>query len=94
MRWVGHVANMGEERKGYIQDFGGKQAHITHYALQALCLGPMTFLGPNEGMEGRKNKNKGVNICKNQYKIKQDLKNTFFQTPKFHYKPTCEMGSV
>jgi hypothetical protein len=24
----------------------------------------------------------------------QDFKNIFFQKPKFHYKPTCEVGSV
>jgi hypothetical protein len=24
----------------------------------------------------------------------QDFKNTFFQKPKFHYKPTSKVGSV
>jgi hypothetical protein len=42
-----------------------------------------------EGMEGRKNKN----LEKLILNTIQDFKNTFLK-PKFHYKPTCEMGSV
>jgi hypothetical protein len=41
-----------------------------------------------EGMEGKK-------IKIREYKIKYNTsKISFFKKPKFHYKPTCEVGSV
>jgi hypothetical protein len=40
-------------------------------------------------MEGRKNKNKEI---KKKYKIKYNTSKIHFF--KFHYKPTCEVGSA
>jgi hypothetical protein len=45
-----------------------------------------------EGMEGRTNIMK---LKTRKFNTKFKFKNTFFfQKPKFHYTPTCEMGSV
>jgi hypothetical protein len=47
-----------------------------------------------EGIEGRKNKRNGKNgklIQKNSRLQKYIF---FFQKPKFHYMPTCEVGSL
>jgi hypothetical protein len=47
-----------------------------------------------EGLEGE-NKNKEMKNRKCNIKNKiQDFKNTIFQKNKFHYKPTCVVGSV
>jgi hypothetical protein len=50
----------------------------------------MMFLGPTRECKGEKI-NKNRNTVQNKT---QDFKNTFFQRPKIHYKPTCEVGSV
>jgi hypothetical protein len=71
-----------------------RQTRITHYAPQALCLGP-TCLGPTKEWKGEKikiKKWKVGNVIQN--KIQDFTSMIFFQKRKFHYKPTYEVGSV
>jgi hypothetical protein len=47
-----------------------------------------------EGMEGKTNKNKEIKNSKTVLKTFRFKNIFFFQKPKFHYKPTCEVVSV
>jgi hypothetical protein len=51
---------------------------------------PPTSFALNEGMEGRKNTNKTI---RKQENVIRNKIYDFFKS-KFHYKPTCEVGSV